>query len=124
MNDKLQRTTNFVIAALLGTIAGFAKVTWAFVYTKPITFLTFDLVIYSVCALLITLMNKEKKKIMVFVVFLLPSVLIVVKTAIDGIKRTSFKNLPIEWSITPLTIVLAAFIGYKLGTAMKTRRHA
>jgi hypothetical protein len=124
MNKKLREIITIIIAGLFGAVAGFAKVTWAFVYSNPITFLAFDLVIYSLFALVITLINKENKKLMVFVVFLLPSLFIVAQIAIDGIRRASFKNLPTEWIVTPFTIFLAAFIGYKLGTTIKARKRA
>lgn len=124
MNRKAHEIITVVVAGLLGTITGFAKVTWAFIYSNPISFFAFDIIIYFLFALVITLMAREKKKLIVFVVFLLPSFIIVAKIAIDGINRTSFQNLPTEWSITPFTIFLAALIGYRLGTTIKTRKDA
>ena len=123
MNRKLRQSITFVVAGLLGMVAGFAKVTWAFIYSGPISFLAFDLAIFTLLAFFITLIAKEKIKLMVCVTFL-PSLIVVTKIVFDGIKRMSFQNLPSEWSFTPFSIFLAALIGYKLGTAIKTRKLA
>ena len=70
------------------------------------------------------MISKQKSKFNVFAVFMVPTLVVIAKTIFDGIKRDSLQNIPVEWFITPFTIVIAVIAGYRIGTYIKTTKTA
>jgi hypothetical protein len=99
--------------ALLSITAGMAKVTYAFFYTSILSFNIFDVLVYGIVSFLIGYISRwrnKKSTVILILVFMLPSLVFVIKTYLT--REASYPAY--EWLASAFIIPLSAFLGASL----------
>jgi hypothetical protein len=96
--------------ALLSVTAGMTKVTYAFLYTSILSFNIFDVLAYGIVSFLIGYISRwrnKKSTVILILVFMLPSLVFVIKTYLT--KEASYPAY--EWLASAFIIPLSTFLG-------------